>query len=720
MKSLPLLRALLAFAMFAVVSSAARAEDGYDLWLRYHPVEKQYLAGYRAAASVLVTTGSSPTIAAARDELVRGLSGLLNRKQAVDDTIRRGGTVLFGTPQHSPTIAALKLPLGGLGSEGYLIKSVAARGHKLIVIAANSDVGVLYGAFRFLSLIQTRRPLSHLDISDAPKVKLRMLNEWDNLDGTIERGYAGFSIFNWWTLPDWVDPRLVDYARANASIGINGVVVNNVGAQPEILTPYYIAKAAALANTFRPYGIKVYFSVRFSAPIEIGGLKTADPLDPQVEAWWKAKADEIYRAIPDFGGFLVKANSEGQPGPQDYGRTHADGANMLADALAPHHGVVLWRAFVYKDDGSDRIKQAYNEFQPLDGKFRDNVILQVKNGPLDFQPREPFSPLFGATPNTNLGLELQITKEYLGQATHLVYLGAEWQEVLETDTYAKGAGSTIGKVIDGELFGNRLTAMAGVSCVGTDRDWCGSPFNQANWYSFGRLAWDPTASSRAIAEDWAKMTFTDNPAFVTPVVDVMMASRKAVVDYMTPLGLTHMMGTGHHYGPAPWVNNLSRPDWNPAYYNRAAADGIGFDRSPAGSDAVAQYFPPLREEFGDPKTTPDIYLLWFHHLPWDTKLDTGHTLWDQIVIDYGRGIDTVKKMRANWAKLKPYVDGERFEKTAAFLGIQEREAGWWRDACIAYFQSLNKLPLPAGYAEPPQPLDYYENLQFPYAPGHIH
>jgi alpha-glucuronidase len=719
MKPLPFLHALFAFAAAAAAVTAARAEDGYELWLRYHPVEKQVLAGYRASTTALVVEGNSPTLSVARDELVRGLSGLLARTQAVDAAVKRDGTVLIGTPQ-SPDIAGLHLPLDKLGDEGFLIKSISAQGHKVTVIVANSDAGVLYGAYRFLRLIQTRQPLSRLDIADAPKVKLRMLNEWDNLNGTIERGYAGFSIINWWTLPDHVSQRLVDYARADASIGINGVVVNNVNAQAEILTPPYLKRLAAIADTFRPYGIKVYIVPKWSAPIEIGGLKSTDPLDPGVIAWWKAKTDEIYRYVPDFGGFLVKANSEGQPGPQDYGRSHADGANMMADALAPHHGVVIWRAFVYKDDGSDRIKQAYSEFEPLDGKFRDNVVIQVKNGPLDFQPREPFSALFGATPSTNLGLELQITKEYLGQATHLVYLGAEWQEVLDADTYAKGAGSTIAKVVDGTLFGNKLTVMAGISCVGADRDWCGSPFNQANWYAFGRLAWDPDASARDIAADWAKMTFTADPAFVNPVVDMMMASREAVVDYMTPLGLTHMMGTGHHYGPAPWVNNLGRPDWNPAYYNRAAADGVGFDRTTTGSDAVAQYFPPLRDEFNDPKTTPDIYLLWFHHLPWDYKLDTGNTLWDQIVIDYASGIDTVKKMQTTWAAMKPYVDAVRFAKTSEYLGIQEREAEWWRDACIAYFQSFNKLPLPAGYAEPPQTLDYYESLKFPYAPGEIH
>jgi alpha-glucuronidase len=704
----------------AVLCLAARAEDGYELWLRYHPVEKQWLGKYRAEAASLVTAGTSPTMRVARNELVRGLSGLLARPEKVDDTIRGNGAVLFGTPANSPTIAGLHLPLDRAGPEGYVIRNVTAKGRKVIVIAANSDIGVLYGAFRFLRQIQIRRPLENLDIVSAPKVKVRMLDHWDNLDGTIERGYAGFSIFNWWELPEYVDPRLIDYARADASLGINGAVLNNVAASPMILTPRYLRKVAAVADAFRPYGIKVYLSARFSAPIEIGGLKTADPLDPAVQAWWKAKADEIYKLIPDFGGFLVKANSEGQPGPQDYGRTHADGANMMADALAPHGGLVLWRAFVYSQNNpEDRIKQAYDEFMPLDGKFRDNVVIQVKNGPLDFQPREPFSPLFGATPRTNVGLELQITKEYLGFETHLVYLGTMWQEVLDADTYAKGPGSTVAKVIDGSLFGNKITLMAGVSNVGTDRNWCGSIFNQANWYAFGRLAWDPDASAEEIADDWVRMTFTDNPAFDKPVVAMMMGSREAAVDYMTPLGLAHQMGTGHHYGPGPWIDNAGRPDWNPTYYNKADKTGIGFDRTPTGSDAVAQYAPPLRQEFTDLATTPDNLLLWFHHVSWDYKMKSGHTLWDELVMHYTRGVKDVEQMQATWATLKPYVDTERFDLTADFLRIQLRDARLWRDASIAYFQSLNGLPLPVGYDPPAHNLDYYKSLSFPYAPGHI-
>ena len=718
MNPFSILRSLAALIALCCVASAAHAEDGYDLWLRYHPVEKALLGGYRAAAAVVVTAGTSPTVQVTRDELVRGLSGLLARKEPVDDTIRGNGALLFGTPANSPTIANLNLPLAELGTEGYIIKSVTAHGRKLTVIAANSDVGVLYGAFHYLRLIQTRRPLDRLDIASAPRIQNRILDHWDNLDRNIERGYSGFSIWNWPKLPDYLDPRYTDYARAQASIGINGVVLNNVGAQAAILTPLYLKKAAALADVFRPYGLKVYFSARFSAPIELGGLKTADPLDPAVAAWWKAKADEIYTYIPDFGGFLVKANSEGQPGPQDYGRTHADGANMLADALAPHHGIVMWRAFVYSQNNpDDRVKQAYTEFVPLDGKFRDNVIVQVKNGPLDFQPREPFSPLFGATPKTNLALEVQVTKEYLGFATHLVYLGTMWQEVLGADTYARGPGSTVAKVIDGELFAGKLTAMAGVGNVGTDRNWSGSEFDQANWYAFGRLAWDPYLPARAIAEDWVRMTFTNDAAFVGPVVDMMMGSREAAVDYMTPLGLAHQMGTSGHYGPGPWVDNAGRPDWNPVYYNRADAQGIGVERTAAGSNAIAQYASPLAEEFASLDKTPDKYLLWFHHVPWDTKMKSGNTLWDELVIHYTRGVADVAQMQATWAKMKPYVDSQRYEETVGYLAVQEKEAKWWRDACIAYFQSISKRPLPAGYAPPEHSLSYYESLTFPYTPG---
>jgi alpha-glucuronidase len=708
MRPLTLMRGLWSLLALLSVSlaSAARAEDGYDLWLRYRPLPP----AQRPAPRAIAPSADTPTLKVARAELERGLNGLLGARPA-----RTGaGTILLGTPAGSPAVAALNLPLKAAGEEGYIIRTVG----QTTVIAANRDVGVLYGVFHYLRLMQTGASVDKLDVLSAPKVRRRLLNHWDNLDGSVERGYAGASLWDWWKLPDYRDPRYVDYARANASIGINGAVLNNVNAKADSLTAPYIAKAAALAEVFRPYGIKVYLSARFSAPIEIGGLKTADPLDPAVQAFWKSKADEIYKAIPDFGGFLVKANSEGQPGPQDYGRTHVDGANMLADAVGPHGGIVMWRAFVYShEQPDDRAKQGYGEFKPFDGQFRDNVIIQVKNGPIDFQPREPFHPLFGAMPKSNLGMEFQITKEYLGFATHLVYLGPLYEEVLRSDTYAKGPGSTVAKVVDGALDGRRETLVAGVANIGADRSWSGSQFDQANWYVFGRLAWDPEASSRDIAADWAKMTFSTDPRFVTPVVAMMMASREAAVDYMTPLGLHHQMGNNHHYGPAPWYSGGARTDWTSVYYNKASRDGIGFDRTAAGSNAVAQYAPEVARRFSDLKTIDEKDLLWFHHLPWDYRLKSGVSLWDGLVGHYSRGVATVDGMGRTWAGLAPYVDPERHAQVASFLAIQKNEARWWRDASIAYFQTLSQRPLPPGEPPPAHSLDYYESLKFPYAPG---
>ncbi|HSC13440.1 MAG TPA: alpha-glucuronidase family glycosyl hydrolase [Rhodanobacteraceae bacterium] len=702
----------------------AHGEDGYDLWLRYRPLGGDSAHAYRVATTRLIAPAASPTQIAARSELIDALTGLLGSAPPTADAIDGDGALVVGTAASSALIARLKLDTAKIGREGYLIRSVVIDGHAATVIVGNDDIGTLYGAFHFLRLLQTGQSLQHLDLRESPRLKLRLLNHWDDLDGHIERGYAGASIWDWHKLPDWLDPRYTDYARANASLGINGSVLNNVRANALSLTPPYLDKAAALAGVFRPYGIRVYLSARFSAPIEIGGLKTADPLDPQVRRWWREKADEIYKTIPDFGGFLVKANSEGQPGPKDYGRTHADGANMLADALAPHGGNVIWRAFVYANEqADDRAKQAYDEFVPLDGKFRDNVLVQIKNGAIDFQPREPFHPLFGAMPKTPQVLEFQITKEYLGFATHLVYLGPLYEETLAADTFARGKGSTVAKVIDGSLYEDRHpkswpTGMAGVANIGADRNWSGSHFDQANWYVFGRLAWNPSASSREIAEDWVRMTFSNDAAFVTPVVDMMMRSREAAVDYMTPLGLHHLMARDHHYGPAPWDASGKRADWTPVYYHRADRDGIGFDRSPGGSNAVAQYAPPLVKEFGDVKRVPEQFLLWFHHVPWNHHMSSGRTLWDEMVYRYTHGVDEVKEMRATWRGLDGRIDTGRYAQVAAFLAIQEKEAQWWRDASIAYFQSINALPLPAGFAPPAHSLDYYEALSFPYAPGH--
>lgn len=688
----------------------ASPEDGYDLWLRYVRVaDSARLTEYRAAITELVVTSDAPTIQVAQDELTRGLTGLLDRPVPVTAAPTQDGTLIVGTPANSRLIASLPLQaaLRDAGPEGFVIKTLPVEGHRAIVIAANSDIGVLYGAFQLLRMLQTAQALTGLDVVSAPRYALRLLNHWDNLDGTVERGYAGASLWEWDRLPDSTSPRYRDYARANASIGINGTVLTNVNANALILTPAYLTKVAALARVFRPYGIKVYLTARFSAPIEIGKLATADPLDPGVRAWWAAKANEIYRAIPDFGGFVVKANSEGQPGPQDYHRTHADGANMLADALAPHGGIVMWRAFVYSNAvPTDRVMQAQEEFVPLDGAFRRNVLIQAKNGPLDFQPREPFHPLFGRMSRTPLLMELQITKEYLGEDSHLVFLAPMWEEVLRADTYAHGPGSIVATEIRG---------LAGVANVGNDRDWCGSDFNQANWFAFGRLAWDPALSSAAIAEAWTRMTFSNDSQLVRPIVAMMLASREAAVNYMTPLGLAHQMARGHHYGPGPWVSG-GRADQTSVYFNRADSIGLGFDRTATGSDAVSQYFPPLRARFASRDSVPEHLLLWFHHVGWRERLHSGRTLWDELLAHYQAGVDTVRWMQRTWAGLDGRVDAERFRRVQGLLRIQEAEARWWRDASVLYWQSFSHLPLPPGYEQPPHPLAWYEQLACPADP----
>src|SRR5450631_3319926 len=509
-----------------LLASKVRAEDGYELWLRYRPVEAQWAARYRDVIRAM--TPPAPAQTAALEELELALRGMLGAAPPVTARVTRDGVLVFGTPQSSLTIAGAHLDLNGLPPDGYVLRSMRVNGHRATVIAASSDAGVLYGVFHLLRLMQTRQPIERLALRVAPQNPRRILNHWDNLDGTVERGYAGASIWDWQKLPGYLSPRYRDYARACASLGINGTVLTNVNADAASLTPHYLAKSAALADVFRSYGIRLYMTPRFTAPMELGGSNTADPLDPAVRLWWQQKVDEIYRYIPDFGGFLVKANSEGQPGPQDYRRTHAEGANLFADALAPHGGTVIWRAFVYSSrPGEDRAKQAFDEFTPLDGQFRTNVMLQVKNGAIDFQPREPAHPLFGAMPQTPLMLEVQLTKEYLGFATHLVYLGPLYQETLRFNTYTQGADSAVAKVIAG---------MAGVSNVGADRNWTGSHFDQANWYAFGRLAWDPSLDPRDVAEEWVRMTFSNDSRFVTPTVNMMMGSREAAVDYMTPLG----------------------------------------------------------------------------------------------------------------------------------------------------------------------------------------
>jgi alpha-glucuronidase len=696
------------------------AENGYELWLRYNKISDiRLLNEYRISITGWIIEGKSPTLAAAGREMQMGLNGLLGTEIPFEKAVKRNGLVIAGTPESSPIIASLKLNerFEEIKDEGYIIFNATYKKKRITIIASNKDIGVLYGTFHFLRLLQTNQSIKSLSIVSSPKINIRLLNHWDNLNRTVERGYAGLSLWDWGSLPDSISPRYADYARANASIGINGSVLTNVNANALILTRDYLIKVAAIADVFRPYGIKVYLTARFSAPVEIGKLKTADPLDPEVINWWRKKADEIYSYIPDFGGFTVKANSEGQPGPQNYNRSHAEGANMLADALAPHNGIVMWRAFVYDNNvPDDRAKQAYNEFTPLDGKFRDNVLIQVKNGPVDFQPREPFHPLFGAMPKTPLMTEFQITQEYLGASVHLVFLAPLYEECLKSDTYAKSKGSTVARIIDGTLENHKRTGIAGVSNIGNDTNWTGHPFAQANWYAFGRMAWDPYTTSEEIAEDWIRMTFSNDAEFVERTKKIMLASRETTVNYMTPIGLHHIMYAGHHYGPGPWVNS-GRKDWTSVYFHRADSAGIGFDRSSTGSNAVSQYFQEVRNIFENVETCPGNLLLWFHHVPWDYKLKSGRSVWEEICLRYNDGVNAVMEMENEWIKVENAIDRERFMKVKSLLALQEEHAKIWRDACILYFQSISKRAIPEGLAKPEHELQYYINYRYKNVPG---
>lgn len=558
-----------------------------------------------------------------------------------------------------------------------------------VIIQGSDDLGILYGAYALL-----RNPQSGKDscLYDSPAYDLRILNHWDNLDGTIERGYAGHSLWKWDELPTTVSPRYEEYARANAAIGINGTVLNNVNASPRILSHDYLVKVARLADIFRPYGIKVYLSVNFASPMALDSLPTADPLDKRVNKWWKDKAKEIYRLIPDFGGFLVKANSEGQPGPMDFNRSHADGANMLAKALRPYGGIVMWRAFVYSPADADRAKQAYLEFQPLDGKFESNVIIQIKNGPIDFQPREPYSPLFGAMPKTDQMVEFQVTQEYLGHANHLAYLAPMWSEFFE---YVRPES---------------LKAVSGVANIGDDENWTGNPLAQANWYAFGRMAWNPELTPGRIADEWiashlVDKTQTANEVY-TSLIDMFLTSREAVVDYMMPLGLHHLFAFGHHYGPEPWCEvEGARPDWLPVYYHRADNVGIGFDRSPTGSNATGQYPEGFREQLADINTCPEEFLLWFHHVPWTHTMKSGRSLWDELCHAYQRGVDKVATYQDVWKNARPYVDPAVYADVALRLDTQLRDAKWWRDACLQYFRQYSRMPIPDKVESPSHTLD---------------
>ncbi|MGG7437302.1 alpha-glucuronidase [Chryseobacterium arthrosphaerae] len=660
---------------FLIIPLLVFAEDGSQLWLRFP-------AKTGISADQIISKGNSPTLNIARKELGSHWQG-----QAVE----------LRTENKDKNL-----------KDGYRIVSTPEK----IVISAGKEIGLLYGVYHILRLQQTKADLSHLNTVEKPSYDVRVLDHWDNLDGSIERGYAGRSLWKWEDLPGKISQRYKEYARANASVGINSVVLNNVNASPNMLREDYLKKVKVLADIFRPYGIKVYLSVNFSSPKVLGGLQNSDPLNKDVQKWWKDKTAEIYRLIPDFGGFLVKANSEGQPGPQDYGRTHADGANMMADALKPYNGIVMWRAFVYSPSKDDRAKQAYLEFVPLDGKFRDNVIIQIKNGPVDFQPREAFNPLFGALRKTSEMVEFQITQEYLGFSNHLVFLAPLFKETLDSDTYSDGQGSTIAKITDGTLRPAKLTAISAVANIGEDTNWTGHHFAQANWYAFGRLAWNHQLSSEQIADEWIKMTFTDDKNFLNPVKEMMLSSRETAVDYMMPLGLHHIFAGGHHYGPEPWGDYKGgRPDWSPVYYHQADAQGLGFNRTKTGSNAVSQYFPPLNERYGNISTCPENLILWFHHVPWDYTMKDGKTLWDELCYTYDSGVKKVRDYQKTWDRMESYIDKQRFADVQSKLRIQSKDAVWWKDACLLYFQTFSKKPIPCDIERPVHELEDLKKIK---------
>lgn len=655
-----MLKRILLVLFISATALPSFSEDGSRLWLRYDTVSvrKQIDKGI-----------DSPVMRLAENEL---------------STFWKGGKVSLQLMADSEYFA--------FGKDGYTINVE----NGTTVLRSMSETGLLYAAYHLLRLQACGEDCSRLDIKEKPLNDIRILNHWDNPDGTIERGYAGRSLWKWDELPAKVSPRYAEYARANASIGINGTVLNNVNASPEALSSDNLKKVKTLADIFRPYGIKVYLSVNFATPIKLGGLATADPLNSDVAEWWKQKVHEIYSMIPDFGGFLVKANSEGQPGPCDYHRTHAEGANMLASALKPYGGIVMWRAFVYSPSDADRAKQAYLEFKPLDGKFLDNVIVQVKNGPIDFQPREPYSPLFGAMPHTQLMVEFQVTQEYLGHSNHLAYLAPMWKEF-----YSYYSPSN-------------MKAAAGVTNIGDDTNWCGNDLAQSNWYAFGRLAWNPALSSEEIAREWLAQTFTADSRFVRPMTEVMMQSREAVVDYMMPLGLHHIFAWGHHYGPEPWCEiEGARPDWLPTYYHRADKEGLGFDRTTDGSDAVSQYPDSLAAVFNSIDSCPDEFLLWFHHVPWKHEMKSGRTMWDELCQHYQRGVDAARGFRDTWKDMSPYVDAERHAAVAHRFDIQASDAVWWKDACLEYFRTFSHMKYPAGVEKPRFSLKKLKKVKLP-------
>lgn len=681
-----------------------KADDGSRLWLRFRPQEVSEIPSFSGLK------GSETSMAVM--EFQRAWHKMTGSFLSGTNKLKNN-TLLIGTIKDR-TIHGLRLDREMLeaGPEGYIIRSVRQGKNNITMVVSADERGLLYGVFHLLRLIQTGQLTGNLDITEKPRFDIRILNHWDNLNGTVERGYAGRSIWRWDELPGTISPRYREYARANASIGINATVLNNVNATPDILTREYLEKVRVIAVQLRPYHIKVYLSINFSSPAELGRLENSDPLNTAVQQWWRTKVNEIYRLIPDFGGFLVKANSEGLPGPQDYGRTHADGANMLADALKPHGGIVMWRAFVYNPTEEDRAKQSYSEFVPLDGQFRDNVIIQVKNGPVDFQPREPFSPLFGAMKKTAVMPELQITQEYLGFSNHLVYLGTQWKEFLGSNTHSSGDNVTVAGTTDGSIYPHPVSAIAGVANIGEDTNWCGHHFAQANWYAFGRLAWDHTLTAEKIADEWIRSTFTHDDSFVEPVKQLMLGSWETAVDYMMPLGLHHIFAWDHHYGPEPWCNIPgARADWLPPYYHNANKEGIGFDRTVNGSDAVSQYCSPVKEKYNHIETCPEELLLWFHHVPWDHTMKSGRSLWDEMCYRYDGGVQQVRTFQKVWDRMERFVDNERFLHVQSRLRIQSRDAVWWKDACLLYFQTHSGKPIPYDIERPVYELEDLKKIK---------
>ncbi len=690
-------------AITVATAQPVAAEDGYDLWLRYRRIDQTHLLeAYRAQIRGLYMPGSSSTLRAARQELGRGVEALIGRPVTELDG-PTGGAIVGGTLASNAEIAALDLEsaLKPLNREGFLLRSLSIDGKPAIVIAANHEIGVLYGAFRLLQLLQMHRSLDHLDRAETPRLRYRVLNHWDSVNGVVSRGYAGRSLWQWEELPEKASPRYKDYGRACASVGINMTVLNGSYSGLTLLESHYLEKTAALADALRPYRVRVAIHPNFAAPLKFGATDTADPFDPAVKKWWRDKVAEIYRLIPDFGGFLVKADSEGCPGPHDYNATHADGANLLADALAPYGGVVMWRAFgVFDSDvegypgekthGLGLAARPTDLFTRIDGDFHDNVFVQAKNGPRDFQPREPVHPLLGGLEKTPVMMEVQITQEYFGHAKHLVYLAPVWKEALEFDTHARGEGSTVEKVVDGTLFGNtEMTGMAGVANTGSERNWTGHLFGQANWYAFGRLAWDPGLSSREIAEEWIHLTFSDDPAVISTISETMLGSREAAVNYMTPLGLFQLNDNRttesqrSHYAPAPARRTG---------HHAADRDGIGGSWIMKGLEG--QYYPPVQAVFSDPDTCPEKHLLWFHHVSWDRELSTGRTLWEELCHRYVRGVEYVKNMRQQWQSLKGVIDDERWKHVDKKLEVQIIDAETWRNECLVYFSAVSGRPIP--------------------------